>query len=250
MRLLRLALKRETAMAVQALLLASGVSIALVVARILWTGRWKYGFMGSNLFLAWLPLVFALLACEAFDKDIKHKWWRFWGFAGAWLLFLPNAPYIFTDVIHLYSPSFGHFWLDLVLVLLCALTGLVLGFVSLFLMQSVIRRLLGQAASWLFIAVAAGLSGFGIYLGRFLRFNSWDVVVKPFALSRGIGHWASDPLGHPGSFVFPLLFGTFLFVAYIMLYALTHLQPGPQLTLQPAEAISSMQNNSNQTALT
>jgi len=239
MRLLKLALKRETAMAVLALLLASGVSIALVAARILWTGRWKYGFMGWNLFLAWLPLAFALLACEAFDKPVKRNW-PFWGFAGAWLLFFPNAPYIFTDIIHLYSPSVGHFWIDLVLVLLCALTGLVLGFVSLFLMQSVIRRLLGQAASWLFIAIVAGLSGFGIYLGRFLRFNSWDIVARPFALSRGIGHWASDPLGHPGSIAFPLLFATFLFLAYIMLYALTHLQHGPQLTLKATETIPSM----------
>lgn len=239
MRLLRLALRRETALAVLALLLASGVSIALVAARIIWTGNWKYGFMGWNLFLAWLPLAFALLACEAFDKPVKRNW-RFWSFAGAWLLFFPNAPYIFTDIIHLYSPSVGHFWVDLVLVLLCALTGLVLGFVSLFLMQSVIRRALGQAASWLFIALVAGLSGFGIYLGRFLRFNSWDVVIKPFALSRGIGHWASDPFGHPSSVAFPLLFGTFLFVAYVMLYALTHLQQGPQLTLKSTEAIPSM----------
>lgn len=231
MRLLKLALRRETAMAVLALLLASGVSIVLVAVRILWTGHWKYGFMGWNLFLAWLPLAFALLAREAFDKPVKRNW-PFWSFAGAWLLFFPNAPYIFTDIIHLYSPSAGHFWIDLVLVLLCGLTGLVLGFVSLFLMQAVIRRMLGQAASWLFIAIVAGLSGFGIYLGRFLRFNSWDIVARPFALSRGIGHWASDPLGHPGSIAFPLLFATFLFLAYIMLYALTHLQQGPQLTLQ------------------
>jgi uncharacterized membrane protein len=211
--------------------MASGVSIALVIARILWTGRWQYAGLAWNLFLAWLPLAFALLACEAYGDPAKRKW-RFWGFAGAWLLFFPNAPYIFTDIIHLNSRTFGHFWFDLVLVLLCALTGLVLGFVSLFLMQSVIRRMLGQAVSWLFIAAVAGVSGFGIYLGRFQRFNSWDIVFKPFALSRGIGHWASDPLGHPGAFVFPLLFATFLFVAYVMLYALTHLQQGQQLSLQ------------------
>jgi len=230
MRLLKLAFERETARAVLALLMASAVSIALVIARILWSGRWQYGFLAWNLFLAWLPLVFALMACDAYRKPVRPNW-GFWGFAGAWLLFFPNAPYIFTDIIHLTSRTFGHFWVDLVLVLLCAMTGLVLGFVSLFLMQSVIRRMLGEAASWLFIALVAGLSGFGIYLGRFLRFNSWDIVLKPFALSRGIGHWASDPLANPGTFAFPLLFATFLFVAYVMLYALTHLQPGQQLAL-------------------
>src|SRR5579859_1051914 len=173
MHLLRLAFKRQTAMAVIALILASGVSLGLVAARILWTGRWQYAFLPWNLFLAWLPLAFALMACDAFQSGTSRNW-RFWGYASAWLLFFPNAPYIFTDIIHLTARGFGHFWIDLVLVLLCAMTGLVLGFVSLFLMQSVVRRRLGQAASWMFIAIVAGLSGFGIYLGRFLRFNSWD----------------------------------------------------------------------------
>jgi uncharacterized membrane protein len=84
----------------------------------------------------------------------------------------------------------------------------------------------GWLASWLFIAFAAGLSGFGIYLGRFLRFNSWDVLLQPIKLYQGIGQWASDPLANSMSFAFPLLFATFLFIAYVMLYGLTHLQPG------------------------
>jgi uncharacterized membrane protein len=102
--------------------------------------------------------------------------------------------------------------------------GLVVGFVSLFLMQAVVRRMLGGAASWAFVAAVAGLSGFGIYVGRFLRFNSWDVLFKPFALCEGIGKWIADPLGRSTSFAFPLLFATFMFISYLMLYALTHLQ--------------------------
>lgn len=223
MHLLRLAFKRQTAMPVMALLVASAVSLGLVAARILWTGRWQYAFLPWNLFLAWLPLGFALMAYDAYQIGTTRNW-RFWAYATAWLLFFPNAPYIFTDIIHLSSRGFGHFWIDLVLVLLCALTGLVLGFVSLFLMQSVARRSLGRTGSWIFIALVAGLSGFGIYLGRFLRFNSWDVLFRPFALTRGVGRWATDPLGHPGSVAFPMLFATFLFLAYVMLYALTHLQ--------------------------
>jgi len=223
MRVFKLAFRPETARAVLALLFASGVSVALVAARIAWTGRVQYGFLAWNLFLAWLPLLFALLACDAY-REGDNRNWRFLGFGATWLLFFPNAPYIFTDIIHLSTRYYNHFWIDLVLVLLCALTGLVLGFVSLFLMQNIIKRMFGSAASWLFIAGVAGLSGFGIYLGRFLRFNSWDVVLKPFALSRGIGQWAADPLAHPASVAFPALFATFLFIAYLMLYGLTHLQ--------------------------
>ena len=109
------------------------------------------------------------------------------------------------------------------LILLCALTGLVLGFVSLYLMQSVVARMFGRLASWLFIAVVASLSSFGVYLGRFVRVNSWDIVTRPVKLYHGINDWASDPFAHATSFAFPILFATFLFIAYVMLYALTHL---------------------------
>ncbi len=227
MKLLKIALKRETAMPMLALTFASGVSVALVVARIVRTGNIGYGFLLWNLFLAWLPLIFALLASEKYQAAASGRNWRFLGLAGAWLLFFPNAPYIFTDLIHLRTHFFNHFWVDLVLILLCALTGLVLGFVSLYLMQSVVTRMLGRAASWLFIATVAGLSGFGIYLGRILRFNSWDVLFKPVDLYHGIGRWAADPLANSSSFGFPVLFATFMFIAYVMLYGLTHLQPAP-----------------------
>ena len=212
-------------MPVLALTFASGVCVTLVAARIIWTGRFHYGFLAWNLFLAWLPLVFALLANDEYRNPSGRKW-RFYGLTTAWLLFLPNAPYIFTDLIHLMSRFFSHFWVDLVLILSCALTGLVSSFLSLYLMQCIVARMFGWLTSWLFIAIAAGLSGFGIYVGRFLRFNSWDVLFQPVELFHGIGRLAIDPMANPTSFAFPILFGTFLFIAYVMLYGLTHLKPG------------------------
>ena len=240
MRLLKFALKRETAMPMLALTFASAANVALVLARIFSTGNVRYAFLVWNLFLAWLPLVFALLASDRF-QDTSARNWRFLSLAGAWLLFFPNAPYIFTDLIHLTARFDGHFWVDLMLILLCALTGLVLGFVSLYLMQSVVERILGRPASWVFIAAVAALSGFGIYLGRFMRFNSWDVVFRPVQLCRGIGNWVADPLANLNSLAFPVLFAVFLFVTYLMLYALTHLRPAqpmimPQTTQAPAPA--------------
>jgi len=280
MRILRIAFKQETAVPVLALTFASGASVALVIVRIMWTGQIRYGFLVWNLFLAWLPLIFALLACEHYRKGtrpnassdkptsapfknqlalslsprdegagreparvpllggvrggLRNRNWRFAGLTAAWLLFFPNAPYIFTDLIHLTNRYFAHFWVDLMLILLCALTGLVLGFVSLYLMQSVVARMFGRVASWLFIAVVAGLSSFGVYLGRFVRVNSWDIVTRPGKLYHGINAWASDPFAHATSFAFPTLFATFLFIAYVMLYALTHL-PRTQHLATPFE---------------
>ena len=234
MRLVHLLFKRETAPPVLALAFASAVSVALVAGRILSTGNIRYGVLIWNLFLAWLPLVFALLACDRLKTDARPGW-RLAALAGAWLLFFPNAPYIFTDLIHVSTRFFGHFWVDLVMVLMCALTGLVLGFLSLYLMQTMVARLYGRLASWVFIAAATALGGFGIYLGRFLRFNSWDVVLQPAKLSRDIGHWTINSFSYPSSAVIPVLFAAFLFTAYLMLYALTHLSP-PYLAAAPEAA--------------
>jgi uncharacterized membrane protein len=223
MKLLKLAFKQETAMPMLALTFASAVSVMLVCARVVWTGHLRYAFLVWNLLLAWMPLVFALLAHEKYRQGAGRNW-RFFVLAGAWLLFFPNAPYIFTDLIHLPTRFLPHFWMDLVLILLCALTGLVSGFVSLFLMQAIVFRRFGWLASWMFVAAAAGLSSFGIYLGRFLRFNSWDVLFQPVKVYHGIGQSLAQPMPDMAPRSFMVLFATFLFLAYVMLYGLTHLR--------------------------
>jgi uncharacterized membrane protein len=217
--------KSGTIVPVLALVFASAVSILLTGLRVAWTGNIRYLLLVWNLILAWLPLLFALAAYRRYQRG-ERKRWPILALVGLWILFLPNAPYIFTDLTHLNKWAHGQYWVDLSLILMAALTGFMLGFVSLYLMQSVVAHRWGQIAGWALIATAAGLSGCGIYLGRILRWNSWDVVVHPVQLSSSIGHWAAHPLANPGTnFAFPLLFGIFLFLGYVMLYALTHLQP-------------------------
>lgn len=227
MKFVNLLFHRETRSPLLALTFASMTGVALVIARMLVTRDLHHTFLIWNLFLAWLPLVFALVACDQFRSGRNNRW-RLGALGGAWLLFFPNAPYIFTDLIHVVYRSHRHFWVDLLLILICAMTGLVLGFVSLYLMQSLVRRRFGGTASWLFVAVVAGLSGFGIYLGRILRFNSWDVIAQPVKLFHGISNWAANPLASSQTFTFPALFAIFLLLAYVMLYTLTHL-PKPEM---------------------
>jgi uncharacterized membrane protein len=227
MKFVNLLFHRETRSPLLAMLFASIIGVALVIARIVLTRDIHNAYLIWNLFLAWLPLVFALLACEQFRAG-QGRGWRFATLSAAWLLFFPNAPYIFTDLIHLIYGSYRHFWVNLSLILICALTGLVLGFVSLYLMQSLVRRRYGQLASWLFVACVAGLSGFGIYLGRFLRFNSWDVIARPLKLYQGVSNWAANPMANSQTFTFPVLFAIFVLLAYVMLYTLTHL-PKPEM---------------------
>jgi uncharacterized membrane protein len=116
------------------------------------------------------------------------------------------------------------------LILSCALTGLILGFVSLYLMQGMVRRLAGRLVSWLFVGAVAVLSAGGVWVGRFGRFNSWDVAFRPIQLYHGLGRGPIGPIRDRASLGFAALFATFLFLAYLMLCALTHLrhfQPPP-----------------------
>jgi uncharacterized membrane protein len=232
MKLLSIFCKRETAPPILALGFASGVSIIVVVTRILMTGNIYYGGLLWNLFLAWLPLVFALLACEQ-SRTGGRRTLRFGALFTAWLLFFPNAPYIFTDLIHLTERFYMHFWVDMVLILICAFTGLVIGFLSLYLMQTIVAVVWGRLVSWVFIVAASALGSFGIFLGRFLRFNSWDVFLNPGRLYRDIGSWTSNVGYNHTSVSFSVLFATFLFTAYVILYALTHLSPAHQTSSIP-----------------
>jgi uncharacterized membrane protein len=77
--------------------------------------------------------------------------------------------------------------------------------------------------SWLFVALATGLCSFGIYLGRFLRFNSWDVILRPGKIYNGLDAWAGGPMINTASAGFLVIFFLFFFIAYVMLFALTRL---------------------------
>lgn len=209
------------------LILAVVLAMSLLSGKILLTGRLREGYLGWNLFLALMPLFFAWGLC----REVKRgdgpgiRRWRVAMWSLAWLIFFPNAPYIFTDFIHL-EPHVGpRFWVNMILIGLFALTGFVAGFLSLFLVHSVVRRCFGWFPGWCFVLLMCGLSGMGVYVGRFLRWNSWDLVVNPLGLLRDgavhfLGAWP-----HPLTLVFPMVFGLFMFAGYSMLHALTYLSP-------------------------
>ena len=237
MNILKLLFHRETRAPMAALSLATAMTVGIIVARMLFTNNLRYAFLIWNLFLAWLPVIFAMVAREKYReaKPSERLGWSFLGLGTAWLLFLPNAPYICTDLVHLTSHYFPHFWVDFTIILSCAFIGLVLGFISLYLMHSVVAQRYGHATGWLFVIGVAGLSSFGIYLGRFVRLNSWDVIAQPGKLYHSISDVAFGQ-AHPHQFAFLALFATFLLMAYVMLYALTHLPPATQPATTPAAA--------------
>ena len=194
----------------RSLILASGACVALLILRFLYTQNLVYSFLVWNLFLAALPLAFA--RCAPRLRGPAQ-----YGMLAVWLLFFPNAPYILTDLIHLSTKSPPQLiWFDALLIAAFAGTGLVLGLESLRCIHEHIMSRFGARIAALSVVAIAFLSGFGIYIGRFLRWNSWDVVARPFGLMADVLHRFLFPFEHPRTWAFTLFFGAFILVTYLM----------------------------------
>lgn len=200
--------------AFSALLGWCAILLALRFAR---ANNTSYFFLVWNLFLAAIPFA-AALAMDVLDR----RRWRI-GSAMAfvvWLLFLPNAPYILTDLMHLRNRPPVPIWYDVLLLLSCAGTGLLLGYGSVMLVQRVIERRHGVVAGWSVASASIVLSAFGIYLGRFLRRNSWDALSDPLPLFSDIARRVIDPFAYPKTIAVTVLYGVALMLGYVALHVL------------------------------
>jgi uncharacterized membrane protein len=212
---LRSSQRRST---IVALVLSSLLCALLVFARVVYAGSLTYAFLIWNLLLAWIPFGVSLLLYVYHQQRRGGVLLLLLG--TLWLLFYPNAPYIITDFVHLQQRPGVPMWYDLALIASSAWTGLLLGFVSLYLVQKVVRAHIGSAVSWLFVLAVNGVSGFGIYLGRFQRWNSWDVLANPRGLLADVWPRIADPLAHPRTLGVSLTFALFLLVAYLIVSSL------------------------------
>src|SRR5688500_11452759 len=105
-------------------------------------------------------------------------------------------------------------WFDAGLVLSFALTGCFLGIASLRIIHERMRERRGELIGWVFVVGVTTLSGLGIYLGRFLRFNSWDVLVAPGRVFSALAVRIFDPLDHPQAYGVTFMFAALLFACY------------------------------------
>jgi uncharacterized membrane protein len=208
--------RSRLALTLTALLVASALCVALVEYRIHRTGNPFYRFLVWNLFLAWVPVGFAVLAQRRARRGVDVV-------VGAllvlWLLFFPNAPYMLTDFIHLGESRLVPVWYDALMLSSFAWTGLLLGFVSLYLVQLVTRRVVGPTWSWVGVACALGLASFGVYLGRFVRVNSWDALIRPRSVAHVVRTELENPLQHPRLVAVLVALTAFLLVGYAVLYS-------------------------------
>lgn len=184
----------------------------------------QYRFLLWNLFLAWLPLlvsIFTVMMARHFKGKGSAMLLILCGVV--WLLLYPNAPYLTTDFIHLIAdPNYGYghsdrllLWYDLVTFFLFSWCGLLLGYLSMKHFHSLVSHYLNEWIGWTFIVIVSFLGGFGVYLGRVVRLNSWDVVSSPFRLIEGVIEGINAQAA-----IFSLLFGLLILIIYFSLFVL------------------------------
>jgi uncharacterized membrane protein len=181
--------------AIYPLMLCTGLSLALLASRFYLAKSVDYRFLIWNLLLAWIPYGCAVWALWL-ERRCIGSIWRLFIPAFLWLIFLPNAPYIVTDFVHLNKVQQLTLWYDIGLLTAFAWSGCFLGVISLQIMQHVVSVRFGRWISWVFVLIVAGLTGMGVYLGRFLRFNSWDLFTQPGKVLEHLFEVISNPLAH------------------------------------------------------
>src|SRR3954452_5803592 len=197
-------------------------TVAMIAARMAYTGTSGHVWLLWNLVLAWIPFVLALLLYERARAGAPLGVLVPLGLL--WLVFFPNAPYLVTDLKHIGGGG-GRVPLlyDVLLLSAGAWTGLLLGLTSLFLVHCVVRRRLGARNAWALIVGVLALSSFGIYLGRVLRWNSWDVVANPGPLGAQLAKGLLHPLAYPRPLGLTVLLTSFLLTSYLVLYSFARL---------------------------
>jgi len=150
-------------------------------------------FLIWNLFLAWLPLGLAYLVGDMWRQRYIGRRGVIVG-VGIWLLFFPNAPYLITDLIHLKAAPDHLIWYDALMSFSFALSGLLTGLYSLLKVHRLVEKIWNSLIAWVTVSGSLVLSSYGVYLGRFGRWNSWDIVTHPFSLVRYSVSNLHDPL--------------------------------------------------------
>ena len=190
------------------------VVLALVMnfSRILFVKEYGYLYMNWNLFLALVPVFLVYL----YEKE-HVSFLRFLTFI-LWFLFFPNAVYLVTDFIHLRtSGPDWMLWYDGMMLFLYASVGVLSSSFSLMRMKERVFHLFSKVNRGIFLFVVALFSSFGIYLGRYIRMNSWDVFLNPASAIRQIVSTIGDKYAHPVFLMTIVFFTMFIIVMEISL---------------------------------
>ena len=199
--------------------LMSASAVGLFILKSILTYNLALWGINWNLFLAWIP-IFIVIWLENKVRINALQKWEVLTASLLWLLFFPNSPYIITDLVHLQSLSGNTYWHYQIMIFTYAFVSLACGLLSLYWIQKVWTKVFSLNWSNFFTLGSIFLSGYGIFLGRVERWNSWDFFVHPLSLLKHIVHSIKNPTAILMTFEFSLFIG----LAYWMFYSLIHLR--------------------------
>jgi uncharacterized membrane protein len=202
----------------QTLVLHTLFCLALVGFRVIYTGESMFLFLVWNLFLAYLPYILSTYIARRVANWSKG---RLIIALAPWLLLVPNSFYILTDLFHLRPQESIPLWYDLALIIAFAWNGLIVGVLSIRQIEVVIQRRWQSANEWLFILPVMYLNALGIFIGRYLRFNSWDVITNPLGLVNEVLYLLIHPIRNRFDWSMIICFTLLLALFYLTLKKMT-----------------------------
>jgi uncharacterized membrane protein len=189
------------------------IAVTLNILRVVIWGKLSFVFILWNIFLAIIPLIISSLLLYFSEKGRLNNTIFIIGIF-LWILFIPNAPYIITDLIHIGTTRSAPVLYDAFLLFSSAYVGLIIFFYSLYHIEQIIRTKLSKRKTSIIIGFIVILISFGLYLGRFLRFNSWDIFINHTLLIKNIWKILSEIAIHIEVYMYTLLFFFFLYISY------------------------------------
>lgn len=186
------------------------LTVLLIAARICYTKQWYHISLAWNLFLAFIPFYISniLIAQKPPVKLIQYL------LLLLWLIFFPNAPYIITDFVHLDHRPPVPFWYDLIIMFWASWNGLLLGFVSLLNIENFLLKRFSKKVVNIWVYAFMILCAFGVYAGRYLRWNSWDVVVNPGDILKDVKHIVLNPEDNMRTWGVTIIFSLLMITCY------------------------------------
>ncbi len=183
----------------------------LLAARMLYSQQIMYGFYIWNTILAIIPFCCSNQIIKTNSKAKRNA------LLLIWLLFLPNAPYLLTDVLHLTERKPIPFWFDVLLVIQFAFVGILLGFLAIRNVEHFLQQHYSHKTTRILVNASFILCAYGIYLGRFVRLNSWDFFTKPLALLQISYDRVANPITHLRTWSFTIIVAFMLMLFYYTL---------------------------------
>lgn len=190
----------------------------MILIRFIYTGKYAFIFLVWNLFLAWIPFLISGL----FKRLVNAAKWKQVIVFISWILFFPNALYIVTDLIHLEQETSVPKWYDAVLLFSSSAIGVIMAFVSLLRIEKLLAFKFNRRLVEFIVFAILFLGSFGVYLGRFLRWNSWDIVSNPLGLLSSVGQRFIFPLQHVQTWGITII----LTITFYLLYLIIKKLPG------------------------